>query len=172
MKGLPRLSPTPARSLLAAGGRILGGTTFFCQPLRWSDSTLNQGVCSRCLTNAAASTYVVLLHRLVTWACTMMAGDRNPHRPSASVQCSYKQGLWHLRQVSMGWHVLELEEVLKDVGFEQTRSRHATLTGGTTYPSSSRTRSWEPSSWRPLAIAGQAERIKEKPSGRNEVRVL
>ena len=26
----------------------------------------------------------------------------------------------------MGWHVLELEEVLKDAGFEQTRSRHAT----------------------------------------------
>ena len=30
-----------------------------------------------------------------------------------------RQGLWHLRQVPFDWHVDELEEVLKDVGFEQ-----------------------------------------------------
>jgi len=30
-----------------------------------------------------------------------------------------RQGLWHLRQVPFHWHVDEIQEVLKDVGFEQ-----------------------------------------------------
>ena len=37
-----RLSPTAARALVAAGGRSLGDTTWFLQPLRWQDLTLAQ----------------------------------------------------------------------------------------------------------------------------------
>ncbi|CAE7193637.1 unnamed protein product [Symbiodinium sp. CCMP2592] len=122
VKGLLRLSPTAARSLLAAGGRILGGTTFFCQPLRRSDLTLNQPALLW-ETQWADETSVQYLRRVVASTGDMglfhdgkklavRIGPRDPRNAA-------KQGLWHLRQVPMGWHVLELEEVLKDVGFEQ-----------------------------------------------------
>ncbi|CAE7262781.1 unnamed protein product, partial [Symbiodinium sp. KB8] len=122
VKGLLRLSPTAARSLLAAGGRLLGGTAFFCQPLRWSDLTLNQPALlwEQQLPDELHCLY---LRRVVAGAGEMglhYDGKRLAVRidPKDSRNVA-RRGLWHLRQVPLGWHVLELEEVLKDVGFEQ-----------------------------------------------------
>ena len=122
VKGLLRLSPSAARALLAAGGRCFGGVTFFCQPLRWSDLTLNQPAllwepqrpdespCQYLRRVVASSGDLGLYHDGKRLA--VRVDPRDPRNAA-------KQGLWHLRQVPLGWHVLELEEVLKEVGFEE-----------------------------------------------------
>ena len=122
VKGLLRLSPSAARVLLAAGGRCAGGATFFFQPLNWADLTLNQPALLW-ETQRADEPSCEYLRRVVALSGDMglfhdgkrLAVRIDPRDPRNAA----RQGLWHLRQVPFGWHVAELEEVLKDVGFEQ-----------------------------------------------------
>ncbi|CAE7345760.1 unnamed protein product [Symbiodinium sp. KB8] len=122
VKGLVRLSPSAARAFLAAGGRCAGGTSFFFQPLKWADLTLNQPAL---LWEAQRPDEMPgqYLRRVVALSGDMglyhdgkrLAVRIDPRDPRNAA----RQGLWHLRQVPLGWHVAELEEVLVDVGFEQ-----------------------------------------------------
>eukprot|EP00439_Symbiodinium_sp_Y106_P029615 s5451_g3.t1 len=122
VKGLLRLSPSAARALISAGGRCAGGATFFFQPLNWADLTLNQPALLW-ETQRADEMPDEYLRRVVALSGDMglfhdgkrLAVRIDPRDPRNAA----RQGLWHLRQVPLGWHVAELEEVLQDVGFEQ-----------------------------------------------------
>ena len=122
IKGLMRLSPTAARALVAAGGRSLGDTTWFLQPLRWQDLTLAQPALlwQAPLQDEAADAY---LRRVVSSShdqglhfdgrrLALRVDPRDPRNAP-------RPTVWNLRHAPALWHVEEIEEVLHGVGFTQ-----------------------------------------------------
>ena len=122
IKGLMRLSSTAARALVAAGGRSLGDTTWFLQPLRWQDLTLAQPALlwQAPLQDEAADVY---LRRVVSSShdqglhfdgrrLALRVDPRDPRNTP-------RPTVWNLRHAPAPWHVEEIEEVLRGVGFTE-----------------------------------------------------